>query len=280
VINSNREEGECSQRQKRARSLRVVATNPLFNDRKLKFGTFSSNLGHGCAISTIEGTLKVSWPTTLELGRLADEMEFEALVPVGRWKGFGGETNFNGPGFECFTWAAGMAGATKYSSVFATSHVPTIHPCLAAKQVGTIDHISNGRFALNVVCGWFRSEIEMFGMPMLDHDRRYDMAEEWLDILKLMWVSEGEFDFEGSFYKVNKGYMEPKPIQQPFPPIMNAVARTGGAISPPKTATSLSCSSHPMMRRRVALKSSITMRLHATIRPGDTGLDFRVRGAR
>jgi FMNH2-dependent dimethyl sulfone monooxygenase len=198
------------------------STNPLFNNRKLKLGTFSTNLGGGCAISTVEGTLKVSWPNTLELGQMADDMEFEALVPVGRWKGFGGETNFNGPGFECFSWAAGMAGATKYSSVFATSHVPTIHPCLAAKQAGTVDHISNGRFALNIVCGWHKSEIEMFGVPMLDHDVRYDMAEEWLDVVKLMWGAEGEFDYEGKFYKVDKGFMEPKPLQQPFPPIMNA----------------------------------------------------------
>jgi len=115
-----------------------------------------------------------------------------------------------------------MAGATKYSSVFATSHVPTIHPCLAAKQAGTVDHISNGRFALNIVCGWHRPEIEMFGIPLQAHDVRYDMAEEWLDVVKLMWGAEGEFDYEGKFYKVNKGFMEPKPIQRPFPPIMNA----------------------------------------------------------
>jgi dimethylsulfone monooxygenase len=198
------------------------STNPLFNNRKLKLGTFSTNLGGGCAISTIAGTLKVSWPNTLELGRLADEMEFEAIVPVGRWKGFGGETNFNGPGYECFSWAAGMAGATSYPGVFATSHVPTIHPCLAAKQAGTIDHISNGRFALNIVCGWHQSEIEMFGVSLADHDVRYDMAEEWLNVVKLMWGTDGEFDYEGKFYKVNKGFMEPKPIQRPFPPIMNA----------------------------------------------------------
>jgi alkanesulfonate monooxygenase SsuD/methylene tetrahydromethanopterin reductase-like flavin-dependent oxidoreductase (luciferase family) len=57
---------------------------------------------------------------------------------------------------------------------------------------------------------------------LLEHDRRYDMAEEWLEVLKLMWLTDGEFDFDGAFYKVNKGYMEPKPIQRPFPPIMNA----------------------------------------------------------
>ena len=76
------------------------AHNPLFNDRKLKLGTFCSNLSYGCAISTIDGTLKAEWPSTLALAQMADQMQMEAIVPVGRWKGFGGTTNFNGAGFE------------------------------------------------------------------------------------------------------------------------------------------------------------------------------------
>src|SRR6202158_2714186 len=121
-------------------------TNPLFNDRKLKLGTFSSNLSGGCAITTIDGVLKADWPSTLTLARLADEMQFEALVPVGRWKGFGGVTNFNGPGFECFSWAAGICASTQYPAIFSTAHVLTIHPIMAAKQAATIDHITGGRF--------------------------------------------------------------------------------------------------------------------------------------
>ncbi len=65
-------------------------TNPLFNDRKLKLGTFCTNLDYGAAMSTIEGTLRISWPNTLALAKIANEMDFEALVPVGRWRGFGG----------------------------------------------------------------------------------------------------------------------------------------------------------------------------------------------
>ena len=84
-------------------------TNPVFNDRKLKLGTFGTNLDRGCAISTIDRVLEINWPNTLELARISEEMEFEALVPIGRWRGFGGVTNFNGPGFECFSWAAGIA---------------------------------------------------------------------------------------------------------------------------------------------------------------------------
>src|ERR1700677_5063410 len=129
------------------------ASNPLFNDRKLKLGTFCTNLSGGCTMSSIDGILQAKWESTEARARMADAMEFEAIVPVGRWKGFGGSTNFNGEGFECFTWAAAMAALTKNPAVFATSHVPTMHPVMAAKQAGTIDHVSGGRFVLNVVTG-------------------------------------------------------------------------------------------------------------------------------
>ena len=198
------------------------AGNPLYGERKLKLGTFGTNLDRGCAISTIDGVLEINWPNTLTLAKLADEMEFEALVPVGRWKGFGGVTNFNGPGFETFSWAAGIGALTQNSAVFATSHVLTVHPIMAAKQATTIDHITGGRFALNVVTGWHRPEMEMFGARMLDHDDRYTLAVEWLEIIQRLWTAEEEFDYEGRHFKVAKGYLEPKPLQKPFPPVMNA----------------------------------------------------------
>jgi alkanesulfonate monooxygenase SsuD/methylene tetrahydromethanopterin reductase-like flavin-dependent oxidoreductase (luciferase family) len=198
------------------------AKNPLFNDRKLKLGTFCSNLSGGCAISDIDGVLEVTWPNTLELARMGDAMEFEALVPVGRWKGFGGRTNFNGEGFESFSWASAIGASTKYSGVFATSHVPTIHPVMAAKQGTTIDHVTGGRFTLNVVTGWYKPEIEMFGEAQMEHDTRYDRAIEWLEIIKLLWTREEEFDYDGKFYKIAKGWLKPKPIQKPYPVVMNA----------------------------------------------------------
>ncbi|MGH6988523.1 MAG: LLM class flavin-dependent oxidoreductase [Stellaceae bacterium] len=204
------------------------ATNPLFNDKKLKLGTFCSNLSGGCTISSAEGMLQCDWPSTLRLAELADEMAFEALVPVGRWKGFGGETDFNGHGFECYAWAAGISALTKYPAVFATSHVPTVHPIMAAKQGMTIDHISRGRFTLNVVTGWFAPELEMFGAPFLDHDARYEMAGEWIQVIKKLWTAEEEFDFEGKYYNIKKGIMRPKAVQRPHPVIMCAGASPAG----------------------------------------------------
>src|SRR5271163_1845065 len=125
-----------------------LETNPAFSTRKLKLGTFQTNLDSGCVMSGLEGRLEISWPNTVALARLADEMEFEALVPVARWRGFGGKLNPAGPGFETYTWASGIAASTNAVGVVATSHCSINHPIVAAKQGAVIDHISNGRMIL------------------------------------------------------------------------------------------------------------------------------------
>src|SRR5919198_6313640 len=197
-------------------------TNALFNDNRLKLGVFGLNVSNGCAATTAEGHLQPTWQNNLDIAVMADRAGIEALVPVARWKGFGGATNFNGSCFETYTWAAGLGAQTERIAVFATSHVPTMHPIVAAKQATTIDHISGGRFALNVVCGWFEPEFAMFGRPMMDHETRYEYAAEWLEIVRRLWTAEDEFDYEGRFFRVEKGFHQPKPLQQPHPPIMNA----------------------------------------------------------
>jgi alkanesulfonate monooxygenase SsuD/methylene tetrahydromethanopterin reductase-like flavin-dependent oxidoreductase (luciferase family) len=196
--------------------------NPALGSRKLKLGTFQTNLDSGCVMSDLDGRLEITWPNTVTLAQLADEMEFEALVPVARWRGFGGATDPQGPGFETFTWAAGIAGATRHSGVISTSHVALNHPIVAAKQSTVIDHISNGRYTLNVVNGWNFPEMEMFGVSLLEHEDRYACAEEWLTIVKRLWQEDEKFDFEGKFYRIKGGYLQPKPIQKPHPVIMNA----------------------------------------------------------
>src|SRR5262245_21590528 len=78
----------------------------------MKLGTFCTNCSGGTVASTAEGTLEVTWPRTKALAQVSDRAGFEAIVPVGRWKGFGGLTDFNGVSFEVYTWAAGLAEAT------------------------------------------------------------------------------------------------------------------------------------------------------------------------
>jgi alkanesulfonate monooxygenase SsuD/methylene tetrahydromethanopterin reductase-like flavin-dependent oxidoreductase (luciferase family) len=199
-------------------------TNPALSTRRLKLGTFQTNLDSGCVMSDLDGRLDITWPNTVELAKLSADMEFEALVPVARWHGWGGKTNPQGPGFEAYTWAAGIAASVPKVGVVSTSHITINHPIIAAKQSAAIDHISNGRFILNVVTGWVQPEIEMFGQPMLGHEDRYACAEEWLGIIKRLWTQDETFDHEGRFFKIRKGYLAPKPIQAPYPAIMNAGA--------------------------------------------------------
>jgi FMNH2-dependent dimethyl sulfone monooxygenase len=203
-------------------------SNPAFSTRRLKLGTFQTNLDSGCVMSDLDGRLDISWPNTVALAQLAEEMEFEALVPVARWHGFGGATNPQGPGFEAYTWAAGIAASTRKPGVFATSHISLNHPIIAAKQSTVIDHISGGRYTLNIVTGWNQPEIDMFGTVMMSHQDRYACAEEWLAIIKRLWTEDESFDHEGRFYKIAKGYLQPKPIQSPHPAVMNAGASERG----------------------------------------------------
>ena len=196
--------------------------NALQSANRFKLGLFGLNVDNACAITTIDGVFHPTWDNVKRLTRMADTAGFEALVPVARWRGFGGVTNFNGACYETFTWAAGVGGATDRAAVFATSHVPTIHPIVAAKQATTIDHITGGRFALNIVCGWFVPELEMFGAPIMEHDERYAYASEWLEVVKRLWTAEEEFDYDGRYFQIKRGFHQPKPIQRPFPVIMNA----------------------------------------------------------
>jgi dimethylsulfone monooxygenase len=164
----------------------------------------------------------MTWANSSDIVTTADHAGFEALVPVARWKGFGGATNFNGTCYETLAWAAGMGALTKHAAVFSTTHVPTIHPIVAAKQCTTVDHLTGGRFALNIVCGWYSQELRMFGLGAMDHDTRYAYADEWVEVVRRLWTVPGEFDYSGRFFTIEKGFHEPKPLQRPHPPIMNA----------------------------------------------------------
>ena len=205
-----------------------AVTNALFNGNRMKLGIFTLN-GVGQLVSDLPPR-EVTWPAMLRVAKAADEAGFEALVPYARWKGVPRPENLPFVAhdvFEPFTWAAGLAQATRYSTVFATTHVPMMHPIVVAKMAATIDHISGGRFALNVVAGWNAPEFTMFGEEIKAHDDRYAQAAEWMEIVRGLWTQR-EFDFSGTSYRVVHGESFPKPLQQPYPPIMNAGGSNAG----------------------------------------------------
>jgi FMNH2-dependent dimethyl sulfone monooxygenase len=197
-------------------------TNPIFNDNKLKLGTFCTNTIPN--MSFVPEMSMPTWENTLAAARLADDAGLEAIVPIARWKGYLDEKPDHRSNIilETFTWAAGMAASTKYSAVFATSHAPTMHPVLVAKETATIDAICGGRFALNIVGGWNRREFDMFGIDLLPHDDRYVYLDEWLQILRRLWTSHEEFDYQSKNFRMKRAISRPQPLQPGGIPIMNA----------------------------------------------------------
>jgi FMNH2-dependent dimethyl sulfone monooxygenase len=199
-----------------------AATNPVFGPNRMKIGVFATNLNDGASMTTVEERWRVNWPDVVRIARAADAAGLEAMVPVARWKGLGGVTDHEGTSFETYTWAAAVAAVTERIAVFSTSHVPAVHPVFAAKQAVTIDHISAGRFGLNIVCGWFGKDLDLFGASHMGHDELYEYAQEWLDVVRAVWTRDEEFDHVGRHFTVRNGRQKPLPVQKPAPALMNA----------------------------------------------------------
>lgn len=194
----------------------------LFGGNRMKLGVMAFNCSHGSTITTVPEAWKLNWPDSVEIAQMCDRSGMEAMLPVGRWRGYGGPSDFNNCTYETFTWAAALGALTQHVAVLSTVHVPLVHPLMVAKMGATIDHVTGGRWVLNIVCGWFKNEFDMFGANMRPHDDRYKHAAEWLHFLRRCWSEQEEFDFESESFSAKNVWSQPKPIQRPAPPIMNA----------------------------------------------------------
>ena len=203
--------------------------NAIFNKNKLKIGTFATNTV-GSMHTQAPDAFQPSWANALKAAKVADSAGFEALLALARWRGpLAGNPDHRGHVvLDPFAWGAALAMATSYSTLFSTTHAPMVHPLIVAKQSATIDHISGGRFGLNVVGGWNRPEFEMFGFNLDEHDRRYEYLEEWLTVIKRLWTEHDEINFQGEFLKLKGAISRPQPIQKPYPPIFNAAVSARG----------------------------------------------------
>lgn len=210
-------------------SVPKASTPVLGSPNRLKLAVFSANMAGGANLTTHPSAPAVTWAESVRIAQAADRAGLEALIPVARWRGMGDAARrASHRSFETFTWAAGVAAVTERIQVFATFHVPVAHPVSAAKQIATVDHISGGRFGLNVVAGWNADEFRMFGLDQRGHDDRYAVAGEWMDFLTRIYTEPDEFDFEGRFFTATHVLAEPRPVQSPRPVVMNAGSSPAG----------------------------------------------------
>ena len=94
--------------------------------------------------------------------------------------------------------------------------VPERNPLMLAKEIATLDRISGGRFLFGIGAGWNREETEIFGG---DFDHRWTQTREAVAVMKELWTKD-EAEFHGTYYDFPSVKSDPKPIQQPHPPVI------------------------------------------------------------
>ncbi len=119
------------------------------------------------------------------------------------------------PIFEAWTELAAVAAITKKVELGTLVTPPFFrNPAILAKQVATLDHISNGRAVVGLGAGWFQPEFEGTGSEFPPLRERMRALEETAQILKALWTEE-RASFEGRHFRVRDAICEPKPLRRP-----------------------------------------------------------------
>jgi len=180
----------------------------------LQFAYWVPNVSGGLVVSKIEQRTDWEYPYNKQLAVLAENNGFDyALSQVRYMASYGAEFQH-----ESTSFSLALLLATERLKVIAAVHPGLWHPGVLAKLGATADHLSNGRFAVNVVSGWFKGEFTALGEPWLEHDERYRRSAEFIEALKAIWTQD-HAEVAGDFYRIRDFTLKPKPLQSPHPEI-------------------------------------------------------------
>lgn len=182
-----------------------------------EYGVFLPVANGGWIVSRATPVLDGGWAQNRDAALLAESQGFDFVMAMGKWRGFGGATSHWGTSLEAVTMMAGIAAVTSKVKIWATLHTILHNPAVAAKMIATLDHISGGRAGLNIVAGAYRGEFEQMDAwdEKLSHDQRYDLTEEWTQLLKRLWT-EPSVSMDGKYFTFRDCVSEPKPLHPPF----------------------------------------------------------------
>jgi alkanesulfonate monooxygenase SsuD/methylene tetrahydromethanopterin reductase-like flavin-dependent oxidoreductase (luciferase family) len=183
----------------------------------VKFAYWVPNVSGGLVTSEIEQRTDWNYEYNAKLAQTAENNGFEyALSQVRYEASYGAEYQH-----ESTSFSLALLLATQRLKVIAAVHPGLWQPAVLAKLGATADHLSNGRFAVNVVSGWFKDEFTHLGEPWLEHDERYRRSAEFLQVLRAIWTTDS-VDFRGDFYRIHDFTLKPKPLnttERPNPEI-------------------------------------------------------------
>ncbi|MEG2359052.1 dimethylsulfone monooxygenase SfnG [Acinetobacter sp.] len=179
-------------------------------DQNIAFAYWVPNVSGGLVVSSIEQRTDWSYDYNVRLAQAAEKNGFDyALTQIRFTAGYGADNQH-----ESVSFSHGLLAKTEKLKVIAAILPGPWKPALAAKQLATIDHLSHGRIAINVVSGWFRGEFDAIGEEWPEHDQRYARSEEFIRSLKGIWTQDS-FSFDGQYYQFKDYTLKPKPVQKP-----------------------------------------------------------------
>ncbi|MEY2926452.1 MAG: hypothetical protein RL367_929 [Pseudomonadota bacterium] len=96
------------------------------------------------------------------------------------------------PSHDPVVLLSALAGATTHLGLATTMSIASHHPYTIVRQLSTLDYLSGGRIGWNIVTGHLRGEHRALGVDQMDHDKRYDRADEYMEVCYKLWASIGE----------------------------------------------------------------------------------------
>ncbi len=124
------------------------------------------------------------------------------------------------PQLECLTTLTAVAAVTEHIRLVPTVVAASFRtPAMLAKIASTLDQISQGRLTLGLGAGWKQDEYAAHGYPYPSNAERLAQLSETIGVLKAMWT-QAEPTFAGKYFSVRKAYNNPRPVQNPHPPLM------------------------------------------------------------
>ena len=163
-----------------------------------------------------QGECDVAYELAKELLLEADRSGFDLILFAERHLG---------ADLEAWVLASAISALTTRIRSMVAVHPGLWHPELIAKMAVSLDRITRGRMAINLVTGWNVEEHTMFGGDVLkDTDDRYVRAEEFVEVLRGLWT-QTPFSREGRFFPVDKAQLLLKPAT-PEPPEIYTASRS------------------------------------------------------
>jgi dimethylsulfone monooxygenase len=205
------------------------------SDRHLELGVFAPTIGcmppaanrSFILISAAEQRTDITYEYNRRVAEILERAGLEIFFMAERGGSGFGPSRFWTTSLDSFSTAAALAAVTERVKLISTVHSAFFHPGIVARIGATLDQISRGRWGLNIVSGWAEKDFEMLGLPLLEHDQRYRLSTEFVEILKKFWT-EDWFDYTGHYFNIRQGTCEPKPLQRPGPPLYNAGSSPAG----------------------------------------------------